>query len=85
MVRRSYSAEQNRPYSIINSFQFIDSPLILQAKVALWHGCGSTALSLGTMRKWFSGRMLPCQGRGREFESRLPLHEDKTSLEAVQM
>ena len=27
------------------------------------------------MRKWLSGRASPCQGEGREFESRLPLHE----------
>ena len=25
------------------------------------------------MRKWLSGRASPCQGEGREFESRLPL------------
>ena len=25
-------------------------------------------------RKWLSGRASPCQGEGREFESRLPLH-----------
>ena len=26
------------------------------------------------MRKWLSGRALPCQGKCREFESRFPLH-----------
>ena len=26
------------------------------------------------MRKWLSGRASPCQGEGRGFESRLPLH-----------
>ena len=26
------------------------------------------------MRKWLRGRASPCQGEGREFESRLPLH-----------
>ena len=26
------------------------------------------------MRKWLSGRASPCQGEGREFESRLSLH-----------
>ena len=26
-------------------------------------------------RKWLSGRASPCQGEGREFESRLPLHD----------
>ena len=26
------------------------------------------------MRKWLSGRASPCQGEGREFKSRLPLH-----------
>ena len=26
------------------------------------------------LRKWLSGRALPCQGKCREFESRLPLH-----------
>ena len=25
------------------------------------------------MRKWLSGRASPCQGEGREFESRFPL------------
>ena len=25
------------------------------------------------LREWLSGRALPCQGKGREFESRLPL------------
>ncbi len=25
-------------------------------------------------RKWLSGRASPCQGEGREFKSRLPLH-----------
>ena len=25
------------------------------------------------MREWLSGRALPCQGKRREFESRLPL------------
>ena len=28
---------------------------------------------LYNMRKWLSGRASPCQGEGREFESRLPL------------
>ena len=27
------------------------------------------------MREWLSGRALPCQGKGREFESRLPLQQ----------
>ncbi len=27
-------------------------------------------------RKWLSGRAPPCQGGGREFESRLPLHSE---------
>ena len=27
-----------------------------------------------SMREWLSGRALPCQGKCREFESRLPLH-----------
>jgi hypothetical protein len=26
------------------------------------------------LRKWLSGRASPCQGEGRGFESRLPLH-----------
>ena len=26
------------------------------------------------MRKWLSGRASPCQGEGRGFKSRLPLH-----------
>ena len=26
------------------------------------------------MRMWLSGRASPCQGEGREFESRHPLH-----------
>ena len=39
-------------------------------------GVDSSSLSLGTFfeRKWLSGRASPCQGEGREFESRLPLH-----------
>ena len=32
------------------------------------------------MREWLSGRALPCQGKGREFESRLPL-QTKRPLE----
>ena len=37
---------------------------------------GGSIPSYGTiiMRKWLSGRASPCQGEGREFESRLPLH-----------
>ena len=36
---------------------------------------GGSIPPLGTiMRKWLSGRASPCQGEGREFESRLPLH-----------
>ena len=30
------------------------------------------------MREWLSGRASPCQGERREFESRLPLHLQKT-------
>ena len=30
------------------------------------------------MREWLSGRASPCQGERREFESRLPLHKQKT-------
>ncbi len=30
-------------------------------------------VSTTDMRKWLSGRASPCQGEGREFESRLPL------------
>ena len=39
-------------------------------------GVGSSILPLGKFnkRKWLSGRASPCQGEGREFESRLPLH-----------
>ena len=29
-------------------------------------------------RKWLSGRASPCQGEGREFESRLPLQYHKS-------
>ena len=32
------------------------------------------------MRKWLSGRASPCQGEGREFESRLPLQYEADSL-----
>ena len=28
------------------------------------------------MRKWLRGRASPCQGEGREFESRLPLQQE---------
>jgi hypothetical protein len=31
-------------------------------------------ISFVAMRKWLSGRASPCQGEGRGFESRLPLH-----------
>jgi hypothetical protein len=33
----------------------------------------------GVKRKWLSGRASPCQGEGREFESRLPLSFNLTS------
>ncbi len=33
------------------------------------------------MRKWLRGRASPCQGEGRGFESRLPLH--KKSLQYI--
>ena len=32
------------------------------------------------VRKWLSGRASPCQGEGRGFESRLPLHFHVLSL-----
>lgn len=32
------------------------------------------------MREWLSGRALPCQGKCREFESRLPLQIKKFSF-----
>src|ERR1700730_6996045 len=32
------------------------------------------------LREWLSGRALPCQGRCRGFESRLPLHYTAVSL-----
>src|SRR5438128_1526194 len=36
--------------------------------------CSSGSISLeGSKRKWRSGSASPCQGEGREFESRLPL------------
>ena len=31
-------------------------------------------LTAPPMRKWLSGRASPCQGEGRGFDSRLPLH-----------
>lgn len=31
-----------------------------------------------SLRKWLSGRASPCQGEGREFESRLPLQQKQT-------
>ncbi len=37
--------------------------------------------STRTMRKWLSGRASPCQGEGREFESRLPLFYFELRLE----
>ena len=37
--------------------------------------CASASSIISTLlRKWLSGRASPCQGEGREFESRLPLH-----------
>ena len=35
------------------------------------------------MRKWLSGRASPCQGEGREFESRLPLQQKADSSESA--
>ena len=35
------------------------------------------------MRKWLSGRASPCQGEGREFESRLPLCERSLVVKQV--
>ena len=32
------------------------------------------AFENNVLREWLSGRALPCQGKCREFESRLPLH-----------
>ena len=32
------------------------------------------------MREWLSGRVLPCQGRGREFESRLALNRNSVKI-----
>src|SRR5690554_2139657 len=42
---------------------------------------GSSILPCGTiyMRKWLSGRASPCQGEGRGFKSRLPLHSRRHS------
>ena len=37
----------------------------------------SPTTRLHFMREWLSGRALPCQGKCREFESRLPLHRDR--------
>ena len=36
-------------------------------------------LNIIYMREWLSGRALPCQGKCREFESRLPLHYDNNA------
>ena len=36
--------------------------------------CSHHKFLLHRMREWLSGRALPCQGKCREFESRLPLH-----------
>gem|GEM_PF-4463865 len=42
---------------------------------ALW--CmGSTPFIRTSKRKWLSGRASPCQGEGREFESRLSLQSE---------
>ena len=35
------------------------------------------------MREWLSGRALPCQGKCREFESRLPLQQKTKALALV--
>ena len=34
---------------------------------------GSSPITSTSLREWLSGRALPCQGKRREFESRLPL------------
>src|SRR2546423_7337417 len=39
----------------------------------LARGCG-LRIMIWRERKWLSGRAPPCQGGGRGFESRLPLH-----------
>ena len=46
---------------------------------------GGSIPSYGTiiMRKWLSGRASPCQGEGREFESRLPLHFSRRHSQVV--
>ena len=44
----------------------------------------SSILACGTTRrKWLSGRASPCQGEGREFESRLPLQRIRRHSQVV--
>ena len=37
------------------------------------------------MREWLSGRASPCQGERREFESRLPLHDQETQIASLDL
>ncbi len=49
-------------------------------------GVASSILALGTAtfeREWLRGRASPCQGEGRGFKSRLPLHFTHTSTRSL--
>ncbi len=44
---------------------------------------GTISFFKQNMREWLSGRASPCQGERREFESRLPLHLIKGTMNIV--
>ena len=44
---------------------------------------GSIPGGVTNMRKWLSGRASPCQGEGREFESRLPLQRKTVKCDSL--
>ena len=61
MVKRS----RHRPFTAVTRVRFsVESPSHMPLLVS----------GIIFVRKWLRGRASPCQGEGREFESRLPLH-----------
>ena len=61
--------------SLAGVAELADAPDLGSGGYTVWVQVPSPAPILQLyMRKWLSGRASPCQGEGREFESRLPLH-----------
>ena len=58
---------RHRPFTAVTRGRFsVESPKRYAVAVA-------AAFLKESVRKWLRGRASPCQGEGREFESRLPL------------